>query len=91
MTVQKTKKIPLRKCVSCNERMEKKDLIRIVLSDGTPVIDRTSRMNGRGAYLCRDEKCILNSKKRKSLDRSLGVSMSEKLYDLLIEELECEQ
>ena len=91
MTVQKTKKIPLRKCVSCNERMEKKDLIRIVLLDGTPVIDRTSKMNGRGAYLCRDEKCIMNAKKRKSLDRSLGVSISEKLYDLLIEELECEQ
>lgn len=91
MTMQKTKKIPLRKCVSCNERKEKKELVRIVVSDGIPVIDKTSRMNGRGAYLCRDEKCILNAKKRKSLDRSLEVSIPEQFYDLLIKEIGSEQ
>lgn len=91
MTMQKTKKIPLRKCVSCNERKEKKELVRIVVSDGIPVIDKTSRMNGRGAYLCRDEKCIFNAKKRKSLDRSLEVSIPEQFYDLLIKEIESEQ
>ena len=89
MTVQKTKKVPLRKCVSCNERKEKKELIRIVLSDGNPVIDKTSKLNGRGAYLCKDEKCIQNAKKRKSLDRSLEISLSDEFYDNLIKEIEC--
>ena len=89
--MQKTKKIPLRRCVSCNERKEKKELIRVVLSEGTPILDKTSRMNGRGAYLCRDEKCILNAKKRKSLDRSLGITVPEEFFDLLIKELESEQ
>ena len=67
MKAQKTKKIPLRKCVSCNERKEKKELIRIVVSEGTPVLDKTSKLNGRGAYLCRDEKCIRNAQKRKAI------------------------
>lgn len=85
--MQKTKKVPLRKCVSCNERKEKKDLIRIVVSDGTPIIDKTQKQNGRGAYLCRDEKCILNAQKRKVLDRSLEIKTNDELYELLIKEL----
>ena len=88
MTTQKTKKIPLRKCVSCNERKEKKELIRIVASDTEAVIDKTLRLNGRGAYICRDEKCILNAKKRKSLDRSLQINVTEEFYELLIKELQ---
>ena len=91
MTAQKTKKVPLRKCVSCNERKEKKDLIRIVVSDKKAIFDKTSRMNGRGAYLCRDEKCILNAQKRKSLERSLEVKISEEFYEFLIKELSGEQ
>lgn len=88
MTTQKTKKIPLRKCVSCNERKEKKELIRIVASDTEAVIDKTLRLNGRGAYICRDEKCILNAKKRKSLDRSLQINVTEEFYEFLIKELQ---
>lgn len=88
MTMQKIKKIPLRKCVSCNERKEKKELVRIVALGGEAIIDKTSRMNGRGAYLCKDEKCISNAKKRKSLDRCLEVKTSDELYELLIKELQ---
>lgn len=86
--MQKTKKVPLRKCVSCNERKEKKELVRIVLSENGPVVDATQKLNGRGAYLCRDEKCILNSQKRKSLDRALETKVTDEFYDLLIKELQ---
>ena len=91
MTMQKTKKVPLRKCVSCNERKEKRELVRIVVSDGALVIDKTSKMNGRGAYLCKDEKCVINAKKRKSIDRSLEVSAPDDFYDLLLKEIESGQ
>ena len=86
--MQKTKKIPLRKCVSCNERKEKRELVRIVLSENGPVIDVTQKLNGRGAYLCRDEKCILNSQKRKALDRALETKISDEFYELLKKELQ---
>ena len=91
MTMQKTKKVPLRKCVSCNERKEKRELVRIVVSDGALVIDKTAKMNGRGAYLCKDEKCVINAKKRKSIDRSLEVSVPDDFYDLLLKEIESGQ
>ena len=86
--MQKTKKIPLRKCTSCNERKEKKDLIRVVVSENGVVVDTTLKMNGRGAYVCRDEKCISNARKRKSLDRSLQVNVPDEFYDLLKKELQ---
>ena len=88
MTVQKIKKVPMRKCVSCNERKEKKELIRVVVSDGMPIIDKTQKKNGRGAYLCKDEKCICNAQKRKTLDRSLEIKTTDELYELLIKELQ---
>lgn len=88
MTTQKIKKIPLRKCVSCNVRKEKRELVRIVASEGTAVIDRTLKMNGRGAYLCKDEKCMMNAKKRKALDRSLEINVKDEFYELLIKELQ---
>ncbi len=91
MTTQKPKKIPLRKCISCNERKEKKELVRIVVVDGEAVIDKTLKMNGRGAYLCKDEKCISNAKKRKSLDRALEIKTADEFYDVLIEELNSEK
>ena len=86
--MQKTKKIPLRKCVSCNERKEKKELVRIVASEAGPVIDTTQKMNGRGAYLCKDEKCIMNAQKRKSLDRALEIKVTDDFYELLKRELQ---
>ena len=88
MMMQKTKKVPMRKCVSCNERKEKKELIRVVVSDGLTVIDKTQKQNGRGAYLCKDKKCILNAQKRRSLDRSLEIKTTDELYELLIKELQ---
>ena len=90
MTMQKPKKIPLRKCISCNERKEKKELVRIVAADGVATIDKTLKMNGRGAYICKDEKCILNAKKRNSLDRALEIKTTDEFYELLIGELKSE-
>ena len=55
----KDKKIPLRKCISCNERKSKKDLIRLVKKgDKDVIIDKTGKANGRGAYLCLNLECI---------------------------------
>lgn len=47
--------VPTRTCVVCRERRQKDDLLRIVRTPGGQVVfDRTGRLNGRGAYVCRD-------------------------------------
>ena len=46
-------KFTTKKCIGCNTKKHKKDLIRIVKNkDGNISIDKTGKANGRGAYIC---------------------------------------
>ncbi len=67
------RRIPLRKCVGCNERKAKFDLIRIVYNsaEDTISIDKTGKANGRGAYICPDPACLNKAVKSKNIERSL--------------------
>jgi len=81
----KMKKIPMRSCVVTRERLEKKDLIRIVRTpDGKVEVDLTGKMNGRGCYLKRSEEVILKAKKIKALNRALEVEVPDSLFDELL-------
>lgn len=82
------KKIPMRKCVGCQEMKEKKELIRVVkTAEGEIVLDDTGRKNGRGAYLCRSASCLAKARKTKAIERSLGVSVSDEVYEELEKEM----
>lgn len=82
------KKIPMRKCVGCQEMKEKKSLIRVVkTAEGDIILDDTGKKNGRGAYICKSLECFKKAKKTKSLERSLGVSVSEQVYEELEKEM----
>ncbi len=57
------KKIPMRKCVGCQEMKEKKSLIRVVkTAEGDIILDDTGKKNGRGAYICKSLECFKKSK-----------------------------
>lgn len=76
------KKPVLRKCVGCGEMKDKKDLIRIVRTqEGKILPDPTGRMNGRGAYVCRDDACLKEAVAGKGLERSLKCRVSREVYD----------
>jgi len=84
----KVKKIPMRTCVVSHEKLEKKDLFRVLRTpEGNIIIDETMKANGRGAYLKRDIDVVLKAKKSKVLDRHLEVNVSEEIYDELINKL----
>lgn len=81
----KVKKIPMRMCVVSHEKLEKKDLLRVVRTpDGEVVVDLTGKLNGKGAYLKKDQEVILKAKKSKILDRTLEVEVKDNVYDELI-------
>lgn len=85
----KTKKIPQRKCVGCNEMKDKKSLLRIVRSpEGEISLDLTGKKNGRGAYVCPDKACITKAVKEKRLERALEKSISDEVYNKLLEDFE---
>lgn len=78
------KKIPLRTCVITKEKLPKKDLIRIVRTpEKEVVIDTTSKMNGKGAYLKKDLDVINKASKNKILDRVLEVEVKDSIYEEL--------
>ena len=82
------KKIPLRKCTGCGEMKPKKELVRVIKTvDDEILMDLTGKMNGRGAYVCRDVECLKRAIKTKAIERSLGVSVSEEVYEQLKKEL----
>jgi len=81
------RKVPLRKCVACQEMMPKKELIRIVRTpSGEIAIDLTGKKAGRGAYLCGKLSCFKLAKKTKALDRALGRPVGDEIYDALEKE-----
>ncbi len=82
----KTKKVVLRSCCQTREVLEKKDLIRVVRTpNGEVLVDTVGKVNGRGAYLKRDEAVVLAAKKSKALDKKLEVSVPDSVYDCILE------
>lgn len=56
--------VPIRCCVACKCRKEKKDFTRIVAnSKGKAIIDKNQNINSRGIYICKEKKCINNLQK----------------------------
>ncbi len=74
----------LRMCISCREMVLKDKLIRIVKIKGEePEIDLSFKAQGRGAYICKNETCIENARKRKALERAFRGRIDEEIYDKL--------
>jgi predicted RNA-binding protein YlxR (DUF448 family) len=87
--VSTVKKIPMRKCIGCNEMKSKKELIRILkTTEEEIVIDTTGKKNGRGAYICFSSDCLMKAMKNKGLERSLKCTIPQEIYDSLKKELD---
>lgn len=83
------KKVPMRKCVGCEEMKSKKEMIRVLkTSDDEFVLDATGKKNGRGAYLCLSKECFTKAVKGKGLERSFKQAIPKEVYEKLEKELE---
>ena len=78
------KKIPQRSCMGCNEKKDKKDLIRIVKNkEGIINIDKTGKLEGRGAYICDNIECLEKVIKSKRLERVFETKINDEIYNNL--------
>ena len=78
------KKQPQRTCMGCNQKKDKKELIRIVKNKNNEIsIDRTGKKEGRGAYICDDVNCLDKLIKSKRLERVFEMSISNEIYGSL--------
>ena len=70
--------------MGCNEKKPKKELIRIVKNkDGVISIDRTGKLDGRGAYICDNIECFDKIVKNKRLEKVFESKISEEVYNNL--------
>lgn len=75
------KKIPLRKCVVTQERLPKKELLRIVKNnEGKVFVDLTSKANGRGAYIKKDIAILELAISKGHLNRALECKIDDEVY-----------
>jgi Predicted nucleic-acid-binding protein implicated in transcription termination len=82
-------KIPMRKCIGCQEMKSKKEMIRILKTESNDIVlDTTGKQNGRGAYLCFSKDCLERAVKNKGLERSLKRAVPTEVYDQLKKELD---
>lgn len=82
------KKVPLRKCLGCNESFPKKELIRVVRTpEGKIELDFVGKKSGRGAYICKKVSCFKKAHKSKRFERSLECEIPEEIFTELEVEL----
>ena len=74
----RAKHIPLRSCITCRTKTDKRGLVRVVRTpDGAVSVDPTGRTDGRGAYLCHHWDCWEVALRRGKLSRALRSEPSE--------------
>lgn len=87
--MSQARKIPMRKCIGCQEMKSKKEMMRILrTTENEIVLDTTGRKNGRGAYLCKNPECLRKAIKSRGLERSFKMAIPQEVYDRLEKEME---
>ncbi len=94
----KPRKLPMRQCLGCNEHRPKQALIRVVrapekvspegvVTGGEVSLDLTGKKSGRGAYICRDPKCLSKARKSGRIARNLACTITDEVWDAMEAEL----
>ena len=75
-------KQPERRCIASKEKVEKKQLLRIVRTPEKNIeIDLTGKKNGRGAYICKKEECLNKAIKTKRFEKTFEIDINAQIYD----------
>ena len=92
------KKIPMRKCLGCDEMFPQRELVRVVKTKikGESEDEVTYEISlylvgkkaGRGAYICKRKECFETAKKKKKFSRALGCEIPEEVFSGMLGELE---
>lgn len=83
---KRSRHIPLRSCIACRIRSDKRALFRIVRSpEGVVSLDPTGKVPGRGSYTCLSVECAHTIARRRLLDRAFKTSVPDDVYQRLVE------
>jgi|GEM_PF-668877 predicted RNA-binding protein YlxR (DUF448 family) len=75
-----------RRCISCRSLFDRQQLWRVVRLAGGAGVQLDEGM-GRSAYLCPNQQCLEEARKRRKLQRSLRVNVDDSIYNALANRL----
>ncbi len=84
MTLSQEKRFK-RQCAVCRQMRAREDLFRVVKTKEGPAFDPEGKIQGRGAYICRDPQCVGDAEKKRALSRSLHCPVPEEVYSQIRE------
>ena len=77
----KIKKIPMRMCIVTKEKYPKCELIRVVRTPENEIkVDKTGKLNGKGAYLKKDIDVFKKAKQTKILNRIFEMEINDDIF-----------
>lgn len=76
----------LRMCAVCRKMHPKNELTRFVAKDGVLMVDETGKSDGRGCYLCSNEKCREKALKTNVVFKSLKISADRSVFERLMKQ-----
>ncbi len=81
------KKEPERTCIACRKKGNKEQFFKVVLNkSGEVLIESKTKLEGRGAYICKNEECLALGKKNRALSRVFKKPISNEIYEELLNE-----
>ena len=84
----KVRRFPVRTCVSCGRKANKRELLRVAASaDGAVSVDEKGKRGGRGAYLCADCRAAPAALRRGRLEYALRTKIAEDKWNALLSEV----
>jgi len=81
----RTKHVPERTCVVCRRKAGKRELVRLLCSDGAIETDLTGKKPGRGVYLCLSSECWEKGLQSNRIEYGLRTKLSMENRQLLLE------
>lgn len=73
-----------RTCIVCKSKSEQSDLFRICLKNGKLYLQTDKKLEGRGAYICKNDNCINSLQKSKALNRTFKQNFNDEDYKKLL-------
>ena len=85
------KKTITRMCIACREHRSSDEMFRIAkfMNDDREIaiFDTEQKIQSRGAYICKNEKCLQLAQKSRAVERHLKCAPADDLFDVLKEQL----
>lgn len=77
--------IPERTCIVCRKKGDKSNFIKIVKNkNGEILVEKNKKLDGRGAYICKNKDCLNACKKTKALNRTFKTTIPENIYEGIV-------